>query len=54
MILLPLHLDFLQRFLGLTELNGTQWLICIAFALGYLLVDEVVKFFLRRSQRKSE
>jgi Ca2+-transporting ATPase len=51
MIILPLNLDFLQRFLGLTEMGLDQWLGCIGFALALLLVDEVYKFFLRRSRK---
>ncbi len=47
---LPTELAFLQRFLGTTSLNGNQWLQCIAFAIALLLVDEVIKFFLRRSR----
>ncbi len=49
--LLPTELAFLQRILGTTSLNGNQWLPCIAFAIALLLVDEVIKFFLRRSRR---
>jgi len=51
MIILPLNLDFLQRFLGLTEMGLDQWLGCIGFAFALLLVDEVYKFFLRRSRK---
>ena len=51
MILLPLNLDFLQRFLGLTNLNTNQVIICLVFAFVLLLVDEVFKFFLRRSRK---
>ena len=47
-IFLPTELGFLQRILGLTSLSGDQWLICIGFAIALLLVDEVIKFFLRR------
>ncbi len=50
MIVLPIYLGFLQRFLSLAEISGTQWLICIAFALALLLVDEVIKIFMRRSR----
>ena len=32
MILLPLNLDFLQKFLGLTNLNTNQVIICLVFA----------------------
>jgi hypothetical protein len=29
-----------------------QWLLCIGFALALLLVDEVVKFFMRRGRER--
>jgi Ca2+-transporting ATPase len=51
MILLPLNLDFLQRFLGLTNLNTNQVIICLGLAIVLLLVDEVFKFFLRRNSK---
>ena len=49
---LPTELGFLQRFLGLTSLSGDQWLLCIGFAFVLLLVDEVIKFFMRRRRSK--
>jgi Ca2+-transporting ATPase len=48
--LLPTQLDFLKRMLSLTELNGNQWLIVIGLSLALILVDEVIKVFLRRRQ----
>ena len=45
---LPVELGF-PRFLGLSNLNLYQWLICIAIAVAVLLVDEVIKVFRRRS-----
>ena len=48
-IFVPVELG-LPRFLGLTSLNGNQWLICIAFAFALLLATEIVKVFLRRSK----
>jgi Ca2+-transporting ATPase len=48
---LPTVLDFLQRMLGTTSLTGDQWLLCIGLALAYLLLDEVVKFFMRRRMK---
>jgi Ca2+-transporting ATPase len=51
MVLLPLNLDFLMRFLGLTNLNTNQVIICLGMAIILLLVDEVFKFFLRRSRK---
>jgi Ca2+-transporting ATPase len=50
---LATELAFLQRILGLTSLDGEKWLICIGLALALLLVDEVIKVFLRRSRRQS-
>jgi Ca2+-transporting ATPase len=55
MIILPIKLNFLQTFLGLTEISGNQWLQCIGLAVALLLVDEVIKFFMRRNrQQKAE
>ena len=45
---LPTELGFMQRILGTASLSGNQWLICIGFAIALLLVDEVIKFFMRR------
>ena len=45
---LPTELGFTQRSLGLTGLTVEQWLLCIGFAIALLLVDEVIKVFLRR------
>ena len=52
-IFVPVELG-LPRFLGLTQLDGNQWLICIAFAFALLLVDEVIKVFLRRRHSHAE
>jgi len=45
--ILATELRLLQRILGLTPLSGKQWLICLAAAIALLLVDEVIKIFLR-------
>jgi Ca2+-transporting ATPase len=45
--ILATELRLLQRILGLVSLSGSQWLICIAAAIALLLVDEVIKVFLR-------
>jgi Ca2+-transporting ATPase len=50
-ILLATELGFLQRILGLVELNGSQWLLCLGLAIALVLVDEVVKLLMRRSRR---
>jgi Ca2+-transporting ATPase len=49
---LSTELGFLQKLLGLTSLGRNEWWMCIAFAIGLLLVDEIIKSFMRR--RKSE
>jgi Ca2+-transporting ATPase len=51
---LPTELGFMQRILGLTSLNRDQWLICIGFAIALLLVDEVIKVFLRRRRSQAK
>jgi Ca2+-transporting ATPase len=37
-------------FLELTRLTFEQWLLCIGLALALVLIDEVIKFFMRRSR----
>jgi Ca2+-transporting ATPase len=51
---LPTQLEFLQRMLDLTGLSGYDWLIALGLALALVLVDEVVKIFLRRRERPAE
>jgi len=43
-----------QRILGTVSLTGNQWFICIVLAFALLLIDEVVKFFMRRARRSTE
>ncbi|MDW7731140.1 MAG: cation-transporting P-type ATPase [Methanolobus sp.] len=45
--ILATELNFMHRILGTTSLNGEQWFICIVAAIGILLVDEVIKVFMR-------
>ena len=53
--ILPTELGFLSNRMQLTSLAGDyKWLICIGFAVALLLVMEVMKVFLRRSQGSSE
>jgi Ca2+-transporting ATPase len=47
--LLPTVLGFLQSVLQFQALSLGQWLLCFGFALALLLIDEVIKFFMRRS-----
>jgi Ca2+-transporting ATPase len=44
---LPTQLDFLANWLGLTELSGYQWLLALGLAFALVLVDEVIKIFMR-------
>ena len=48
--LLITGLNFMQRIFGTTSLTAGQWLVCIVVPLSLLIVDEVIKFFLRRSR----
>lgn len=48
LVFLATELHFLQRILGTTSLSGDQWLICFVIAFTLLVVDEVIKFFMRR------
>jgi Ca2+-transporting ATPase len=43
-----------QRILGTVSLTGQQWFVCLALAFVLLLIDEVVKFFMRRARRSAE
>jgi len=52
MVLLPTTLGFLQSFLDLQSLTLDQWLLCLAFALALVLVDEIIKFFMRRRREE--
>ena len=46
-------LDFLERIFNTTGLSFNQWCICIAIAASLLVVEEVIKFFIRRSAPSS-
>jgi Ca2+-transporting ATPase len=41
-------LGFLQRWFSTAELSFNQWAICIGIALSLLVVEEVIKIFVRR------
>src|SRR4029078_5229986 len=41
-------LDFLERIFGTTGMDFNQWAICIGLALSLVVVEEVIKFFIRR------
>jgi Ca2+-transporting ATPase len=48
LVFLATELRFLQRILGTTSLNGDQWWICFGVAFTLLLIDESIKFVMRR------
>jgi Ca2+-transporting ATPase len=43
-----------QRILGTVSLTGQQWFISLALAFILILIDEVVKFFMRRARNGRE
>jgi Ca2+-transporting ATPase len=51
LIFLATELGFAQRFFNTTSLTGRQWLIAIGIALVFVLIEEVVKFFIRRASK---
>ena len=52
-IVLSTQLSITQRILHLVPLTGAQWMLCIGCAIGLLVVEEVIKFFLRRREPKT-
>jgi len=48
LIILPTEIGFLQRILGTVSLNGQQWLECLFLAFVLLIINEIMKVFLRR------
>jgi P-type Ca2+ transporter type 2C len=52
--LLATELGFFQRFLGTVSLSRDQWLTCIVVAIIWLLIDEVIKLFMRRSRKQEK
>ena len=51
---LPTVLPFTQEAMGLTALGTNLWVICLIATFVFVLVDEVIKFFLRRSHSNNE
>jgi len=52
--ILSTELAFLQRWLDTTSLTGQQWLTCGVVALSLVVLDEVVKFFMRRRRSHAQ
>jgi Ca2+-transporting ATPase len=48
------QVGFLQRIFGTTALTLEEWLVCIGVAATLVVVDEVIKFFLRRRRSAGE
>jgi len=48
------QLGFMQRIFGTTALTLGQWLICIGVAAILVVIDEVIKLFLRHHRRAAE
>jgi Ca2+-transporting ATPase len=51
---LATEMNIFQRILETVSLTGEEWVLCFAIAFALLLVDEVVKFFMRRSRAGSQ
>jgi Ca2+-transporting ATPase len=47
-------IGFLQRIFSMTSLTFNQWAICIGIALTLVVVEEVIKFFIRRRAKGAE
>jgi Ca2+-transporting ATPase len=50
-ILLPVEFGIGSRILDTAPISGGQWLLCIVFAVAMVLIDEVIKFFMRRRRK---
>jgi Ca2+-transporting ATPase len=44
------EIGFLQRVFSVFDLSLSQWLICTGIALSLVVVEEVIKVFLRRGR----
>src|SRR5512132_1519220 len=51
-IILVTEIGFLQRIFSTVELTLAQWWRCAGIALSLVVVEEVIKFFIRRRDRK--
>jgi Ca2+-transporting ATPase len=49
-IVLATSLNVLNKILDTTSLTGGQWLVCLGLAGGLIVVEEIIKFFLRRNE----
>jgi len=51
--ILVTEIGFLQRIFSMVDLTLGQWGICLGIALTLVLVEEVIKVFLRRQRREA-
>jgi Ca2+-transporting ATPase len=51
-IILVTEIGFLQRVFSTVELSFSQWWICIGIALTLVVVEELIKVFIRRRARR--
>jgi Ca2+-transporting ATPase len=52
-IILVTEIGFLQQIFSMVDLSFNQWLICLGFALTLVVVEEIIKVFIRRRKRPS-
>jgi Ca2+-transporting ATPase len=52
-IVLASELGVLQRVLDTTSITGGQWLVCSAAAVGLVMIDELIKLYLRSQQARA-
>jgi Ca2+-transporting ATPase len=50
-IILVTEIGFLQRVFSMVGLSFNQWWICIGIAFSLVVVEEIIKFFIRRQNR---
>ena len=50
-IILATNLGFMQRIFGTADLTFDQWLTCVVVAFSVVIVEEIIKIFVRRSQK---
>jgi P-type Ca2+ transporter type 2C len=50
-IILVTEIGFLQRIFSMVDLTLSQWSICVGIALSLVVVEEAIKFFIRRRAR---
>ncbi len=53
-VVLPVAFGIGDQILQTVRLSGQQWLVCLALAFALILIDEVVKFFMRRARSSRE